>query len=224
MVGITRSKVIFFHPYFWKIPILTNIFQMGWNHQLVRVLILHDFIFYDGPRLSSDRRKLGATVAGLDPSMLNGNKKQICMYQALISSCWKHLIFAEQYSEKTETSCIKLVNGARCAWFGTTFAALAFRSFATWPMFLDVRVATQSKMHPRTCNQTIKYYWEMPLDGNALRLSGSFSKWQAFWCILSFTEVCPCHGAKHGTGIMLAKRRVAMSFPDSLSLTQTIVT
>ena len=23
-----------FHPYLGKIPILTNIFQMGWNHQL----------------------------------------------------------------------------------------------------------------------------------------------------------------------------------------------
>ena len=23
----------YFHPYFWKIPILTNIFQMDWNHQ-----------------------------------------------------------------------------------------------------------------------------------------------------------------------------------------------
>ena len=25
---------IYFHPYLGKIPILTNIFQMGWNHQL----------------------------------------------------------------------------------------------------------------------------------------------------------------------------------------------
>ena len=24
----------YFHPYLWKIPILTNIFQMDWNHQL----------------------------------------------------------------------------------------------------------------------------------------------------------------------------------------------
>ena len=24
----------YFHPYLEKIPILTNIFQMGWNHQL----------------------------------------------------------------------------------------------------------------------------------------------------------------------------------------------
>ena len=26
-----------FHPYLGKIPILTNIFQMGWNHQLVTI-------------------------------------------------------------------------------------------------------------------------------------------------------------------------------------------
>ena len=25
------------HPYLGKIPILTNIFQMGWTHQLVKV-------------------------------------------------------------------------------------------------------------------------------------------------------------------------------------------
>ena len=27
-------KYFYFHPYLGKIPILTNIFQMGWNHQL----------------------------------------------------------------------------------------------------------------------------------------------------------------------------------------------
>ena len=27
-------KLFYFHPYFGKISILTNIFQMGWNHQL----------------------------------------------------------------------------------------------------------------------------------------------------------------------------------------------
>ena len=29
------SNIFYFHPYLGKIPILTNIFQMGWNHQLV---------------------------------------------------------------------------------------------------------------------------------------------------------------------------------------------
>ena len=28
------SKIFYFHPYLRKIPFLTNIFQMGWNHQL----------------------------------------------------------------------------------------------------------------------------------------------------------------------------------------------
>ena len=31
--------MFYFHPYLGKIPILTNIFQMGWNHQLVYQLI-----------------------------------------------------------------------------------------------------------------------------------------------------------------------------------------
>ena len=29
------SNIFYFHPYLGKIPILTNTFQMGWNHQLV---------------------------------------------------------------------------------------------------------------------------------------------------------------------------------------------
>ena len=28
------SNIFYFFPYLGKIPILTNIFQMGWNHQL----------------------------------------------------------------------------------------------------------------------------------------------------------------------------------------------
>ncbi len=32
--------MFYFHPYLGKIPILTNIFQMGWNHQLVKDLFL----------------------------------------------------------------------------------------------------------------------------------------------------------------------------------------
>ena len=31
---VVVSKIFYFHPYLGKIPILTNIFQMGWNHQL----------------------------------------------------------------------------------------------------------------------------------------------------------------------------------------------
>ena len=29
------SNICYFHPYLQKIPILTNTFQIGWNHQLV---------------------------------------------------------------------------------------------------------------------------------------------------------------------------------------------
>ena len=32
---VVVSNIFYFHPYLGKIPILTNIFQMGWNHQLV---------------------------------------------------------------------------------------------------------------------------------------------------------------------------------------------
>ena len=32
---VVVSNIFYFHPYLGKISILTNIFQMGWNHQLV---------------------------------------------------------------------------------------------------------------------------------------------------------------------------------------------
>ena len=45
MVGITRSKVIYFHPYLGRWSNLTNMFQMGWfNHQLVGQLYM---VIYD---------------------------------------------------------------------------------------------------------------------------------------------------------------------------------
>ena len=35
------SNIFYFHPYLGKIPILTNIFQVGWNHQLLTLPCKH---------------------------------------------------------------------------------------------------------------------------------------------------------------------------------------
>ena len=49
---VVVSNMFYFHPYLGKIPILTNIFQMGWNHQLVdncefwRFLALLNYLEY----------------------------------------------------------------------------------------------------------------------------------------------------------------------------------
>ena len=32
---VVVANMFYVHPYLGKIPILTNIFQRGWNHQLV---------------------------------------------------------------------------------------------------------------------------------------------------------------------------------------------
>ena len=40
---VVVSNKFYFHPYVGKIPILTNLFQMGWNHQLVFFLGLQNF-------------------------------------------------------------------------------------------------------------------------------------------------------------------------------------
>ena len=39
VIRVVVSNIFHFHPYLGKIPILTNIFQMGWNHQPV-ILVL----------------------------------------------------------------------------------------------------------------------------------------------------------------------------------------
>ena len=39
------SKIFYFHPYLGKIAMLTNIFQRGWNHQLVQLDMKKPFIF-----------------------------------------------------------------------------------------------------------------------------------------------------------------------------------
>ena len=44
------SKIFYFHPYLGKIPILTNIFQRGWNHQLA----IHSIDFFQGVSTSSN--------------------------------------------------------------------------------------------------------------------------------------------------------------------------
>ena len=38
---VVVSNIFYFHPYLGNIPILTNIFQRGWNHQLENL----EFIF-----------------------------------------------------------------------------------------------------------------------------------------------------------------------------------
>ena len=40
IIWLVVSNIFNFHPYLGKISNLTNIFQMGWNHQLV-MLIIH---------------------------------------------------------------------------------------------------------------------------------------------------------------------------------------
>jgi len=35
------SNICYFHPYLGKIPTLTNIFQLGWNHQLAIIIPLY---------------------------------------------------------------------------------------------------------------------------------------------------------------------------------------
>ena len=67
-------KDFLFHPYLGKIPILTNIFQMGWNHQVVLVT------YY---------LKLLAIISPLNLGLISlwtrGRVLPICIYQSHIN-------------------------------------------------------------------------------------------------------------------------------------------
>ena len=53
------SNIFYFHPYLGKIPNLTNIFQMGWNHQLESFVRISDF---EGLKIHSVFRQSWKTV------------------------------------------------------------------------------------------------------------------------------------------------------------------
>ena len=42
--GLGGGFIFYFHPYLGKIPILTNIFQRGWKHQLGIVEMIHEMM------------------------------------------------------------------------------------------------------------------------------------------------------------------------------------
>ena len=60
IIWLVVSIFFNFHPYFGKIPILTNIFQRGWNHQLVIFCcweVLLSFTFHPSPHDNSPADK-----------------------------------------------------------------------------------------------------------------------------------------------------------------------
>ena len=66
---VVVSNILYVYPYLGKIPILTHIFQMGWNHQLDFIwwVVLNDVCFEKAMR--SCRKKM-ATVCIVRRSML----------------------------------------------------------------------------------------------------------------------------------------------------------
>ena len=49
------SSIFYFHPYLGKIPILTNIFQMGWSRQPVYYIIIYKCFYFSRPYSEADR-------------------------------------------------------------------------------------------------------------------------------------------------------------------------
>ena len=72
------SNIFYFHPYLWKIPILTNTFQMGSNHQLDKrhhkfnPFHLHIQRFFSDQRCHGDGRifDLSSMMLRVVPSLM----------------------------------------------------------------------------------------------------------------------------------------------------------
>ena len=58
---VVVSNMFYFHPYLGKISILTNIFQMGWNHQPV-ILMWVVYIFWSGSSMGWWNLKVSSEV------------------------------------------------------------------------------------------------------------------------------------------------------------------
>ena len=70
------SNIFYFHPYLGKIPILTNIFQMGWNHQLEKCVPFFCFPKYAPWRIPWDHDMIspGPKHRGVSPDTRNCSK------------------------------------------------------------------------------------------------------------------------------------------------------
>ena len=69
------SNIFYFHPYLGKIPILTDIFQMGWfNHQLVKH---HHWVYFFGVAPFGAEPRLGGMVPNLGGLLDRGLKPEL---------------------------------------------------------------------------------------------------------------------------------------------------
>ena len=96
-------KYFCFHPYLGKIPILTNIFQMGWNHQPVM-----------NPHFPS-------TSAGVTTSFGSTGEKLV------VRNCWASLNFMSTFTIWARSVALEVL---RCLWYSSVnpifFAQLEF--------------------------------------------------------------------------------------------------
>ena len=86
------SNIFHFHPYLGKIPILTNIFQRGWNHQLEDVFpIEHDMGIFQSAMLvykrvwvnstkKTKKRDVFCTCHGIDTELSERKKTAYLEY------------------------------------------------------------------------------------------------------------------------------------------------
>ena len=97
---VVVSNMIYFHTYLGKIPILTNIFQMGWNHQLVFVSLYYYFGFQECCFWQSELPSKILCVP--DHSLVpfaSMNQEEICLLQ--IRAWCGYVLFPKRYFKRT---------------------------------------------------------------------------------------------------------------------------
>ena len=89
------SKIFYFHPYLGKIPILTNIFQVGWNHQLDQYFLLPLGSFgqvapwFPQKSATGLRRKSLATLETRELRDLGGQQLGILFFSGNMADIWQ---------------------------------------------------------------------------------------------------------------------------------------
>ena len=86
------SNIVYVHPYLGKIPILTNIFQRGWNHQPELVSVLRKHVNPKTHWTKKEKKRSIRTMTGLGTWM-----RSRCMVRLKARNCISLVVLTDRH-------------------------------------------------------------------------------------------------------------------------------
>ena len=140
-VGLTQNKnsvvvsnIFYFHPYLGKIPILTNIFQMGWIHQLENHFVLPQKMLQKQPKMWNEAQELpfeNLSVLRDDWISLVSWRRNICRVSAVSSRIFGKMWWMNGIREKITSRMVRLFF-LLCQWCCVPWCCIIFLYIYTY--------------------------------------------------------------------------------------------